>query len=139
MAPALMGPTVWDDEGPMPIENRSNMEMTACSVGLPPAPPSASSPAPCSGGGGGPPPAGPPPAGRDFVSKCACENDCGSSAGACEWESARAKDARRGSSAMALCGRTKRRIHVAPTRMLSSWLQIRRGKTNEANPDLGLF
>lgn len=30
--PARMGPTVCDDEGPTPIENRSNVEMTACSA-----------------------------------------------------------------------------------------------------------
>ena len=27
-----MGPTVCDDDGPIPMENKSNIEMTACSV-----------------------------------------------------------------------------------------------------------
>ena len=27
-----MGPTVWLDDGPIPIEKRSNVEMTACSA-----------------------------------------------------------------------------------------------------------
>jgi hypothetical protein len=27
-----MGPTVWDDDGPTPMENRSKVDMTACSA-----------------------------------------------------------------------------------------------------------
>jgi hypothetical protein len=27
-----MGPTVWDEDGPTPMENRSNVDMTACSA-----------------------------------------------------------------------------------------------------------
>jgi hypothetical protein len=32
--PARMGPTVWDDEGPTPMLNKSKVEMTACSAGV---------------------------------------------------------------------------------------------------------
>ena len=32
IAPARIGPTVCEDDGPIPMENKSNMEITACSV-----------------------------------------------------------------------------------------------------------
>ncbi len=34
MTPARIGPTVCEEEGPMPTEKRSKVEMTACSVSL---------------------------------------------------------------------------------------------------------
>jgi len=34
MTPALIGPTVWEEDGPIPTEKRSKVEITACSVSL---------------------------------------------------------------------------------------------------------
>ena len=32
MGTDLIGPTVWDELGPIPIENKSKVDMTACSA-----------------------------------------------------------------------------------------------------------